>query len=188
MELRIGTVLIALTAAGACASSGADTATLPEAASPVRISGPRGGIGSTEIHNDPRIVSRTVAAPLDSVWAALPAVYRALQIEGAAPDSAQLRYGAVDFTPRRIAGNRLSRFIDCGMGTTAMPKADEYDVTMSVITRLAAGDAATTVVTTSVTATAKQRAQSGNAVYCHSQGTLEADIVRHIVNELGSDS
>lgn len=184
ITFALALAVTACAGAGAGSSSGRE----PEAINPVRLTGPRGAMGGMELHNDPRFEPRTVTAPPQTVWAALPAVYRALQIEGAAPDSAQLRYGAVDFTPRRIAGNRLSRYIDCGMGTTAMPKADEYDVTMSVLTRLAAGDASTTMVTTSVTATAKQRAQSGNAVYCHSQGTLEAEIIQRLVTALGGET
>jgi hypothetical protein len=183
------TTLVLAVAVTACASGGAGASSgrEPEAISTVRLSGPRGSLGGTELHNDPRFEPRTVTASSQAVWAVLPAVYRALQIEGAGPDSAQVVFGAVDFTSRRIAGHRLSRYLDCGMGTTAVPKADEYEVTISVLTRLAAGDSSTTVVTTSVIGRAKPRAQSGNAVYCHSQGTLEADIVRHIVTELSID-
>ena len=184
MDLRIETVLIALGAVGACAPSGADTATLPEAASPVRISGQRGGIGSTEIHNDPRIVSRTVAAPVDSVWAALPTVFEALGIGQAGADPEQRVFGNPEFRPRRIDGQRLSRYVDCGLGITAVPKADDYEVTMSVLTRLTPATDGGTVVATTVGATGKPRGVSGNAVHCPSKGTLEARIVEGLHREL----
>jgi len=185
MDLRIGTVLIALGAVGACAPSGADTAPPPpQAAAPVRVSGPRGGIGSTEIHNDPSIVTRSVAAPVDSVRAALPTVFQALGIPQAGADPEQRVFGNPEFRPRRIDGERLSRYIDCGMGITAVPKADDYDVTMSVLTRLTPATNGGTVVATTVGATGKPRGVSGNSVHCPSKGTLEARIVEVLHREL----
>ena len=178
------TLLVGL-AGFACSAGGPPN---PEAINPVTLSGPRGSMGGVEVHNEPSISRETVTAAPDAVWGALPAVYRELEIAEAGADTAQLVYGAVDFTPRRIAGHRLSRYIDCGMGLTAVPKADEYAVTMSVLTRLAPGDGGTTVVTTSVIARAKQRGVSGNPVYCQSKGMLEAEIIRAVVTELSRGS
>jgi hypothetical protein len=185
MTSRLGTVLLALAATGACASSGSDAAPpAPETVKPVRISGSRGGIGSTEIRNEPRVVARTVAAPVDSVWRVLPHVYEVLGISEAGIDPEQKVFGNPGFRPRRIEGQRLSGYIECGTGVTAVPKADEYEVAMSVLTRLSPGDAGGTVIATTVEATGKPRSVSGNPVYCQSKGTLEARVAELVLRVL----
>lgn len=178
MVIRMATAVIAL-AAVACASSGSDvTRPAPETVKPVHISGARGGIGSTKIHNETRIVARTVPAPMDSVWRALPRVYEILGIAQTVIDPGQQAVGNLEFRPRRIEGQRPSWYIDCGAGATAVPKADEYEVTMSALTRLTPGEGGGTVIATTVEATAKPRAVSGNPVYCQSRGTLEARVAQ----------
>lgn len=185
MVSRMGTVLLALAATGACASSGSDaTPAASETVKPVRISGARGGIGSTEIRNEPRVVARTVPAPLDSVWRVLPRVYAILGIPQAGTDPEQKVFGNPEFRPRRIEGQRLSWYVDCGTGVTAVPKADEYEITMSVLTRLSPGEAGGTVLAMTVEATGKPRAVSGNPVYCQSKGTLEARVAELVLRVL----
>lgn len=178
MAIRTRVLLLSLAAAGACASPAPDTARpTPASVSRVGVTVSHGGLGSTEIRNDAGAVARTVAAPLDSIWAALPGVYETLGIAGAGADPEQKLYGNPAFKPRRIDGERLSRYIDCGRGVTAAPRADEFDVTMSVITRLAPAAGGGTLVTTTVQASGKPRAVSGNPVFCPSKGTLEALVV-----------
>ncbi|MGH7529330.1 MAG: hypothetical protein ACREMN_03020 [Gemmatimonadales bacterium] len=176
-------MLLAITGP-ACGSSGPPAARGPEPVTPVRISGRLGSMGGMELHNDPRLAHHKVAAPVNVVWRALPAAYRALGIPDAGADSAGRLFGAVDLTPRRLAGERMSHYLDCGFGITAVPRADAYEVTMAVITRVAVDDVGDTMLTTSVIATAKPRALSGNAVYCQSKGTLEAMIVERVLAAL----
>ena len=179
-----GWLVGALATAAACGSGARDPGQTPEAISPVRLSGPRGSMGGTEIHNDPRVRRDSVPAPLESVWRILPAVYADLGIADAGADTAQQVYGNPDFTPRRIGGERLSRYIDCGTGITAMPKADEYEVTMSVLTRVAAAAPGETALTTVVMARARARGHSANAVYCQSTGALETQVMARVIAAL----
>lgn len=175
---------LAVAAVSACGTAPAPAAA--PAPVPIHISGPGGAIARTQIRNDPGTVTRTIQAPLDQVWKAIPAAYEAVGIPGAAPDAAARAYGNLGFRPRRLDGGRLlSEFIDCGTGITAVPRADEYDVTMAVRTDVTPTADRATVVATTVQATGKPHAVSGNAVYCRSLGTLEARIYDLVLRASG---
>ncbi len=171
---KILTVL-ALAACGACASSGQGTGTQTVS----RVFMPGGG--GMEMHNEPGVGSRLVDAPLDSVWLALPRAYELLGIPDAGVDAERTVFGNPGYRPRRIEGERLSKYVDCGTGTTAVPNADQYVVTLSVLTRLTPGEGGGTMVVTTVEGTGKPRAVSGNPVYCQSIGTLEARVAQLVV-------
>ncbi len=171
-------MVLALAACGACASSGQGATQMgPETVSRVFIPGGSG----TEMYNEPGVGSRLVDAPLDSVWLALPKVYELLGIPDAGADSEQMTFGNLGYRARRVEGKRLSNYIDCGMGSTAIPKADDYQVTLSVLTRLTPGEDGGTMAVTTVEATGKPRAVSGNPVYCQSKGTLEARVAQLVL-------
>jgi hypothetical protein len=184
MDGRISTLLAAVLTA-ACASSGpATTQPAAETVSPVSISARHGGLADAELHNAPTAVARTVAASPDAVWRALPTVYERLGISEPGADSTQWAFGNQTFRPRRIEGERLSRFLDCGRGFTAAPRADEYEITLSVVTRLAPGEQGGTRIETTVVGSGKPRAVSGNPVHCRSLGTLEARIAELVAEVL----
>ena len=171
-------VVLALAACGACASSGQGaTQTDPGTVSRVFIPGG----GGAEMYNEPGVGSRLVDAPLDSVWLALPKAYELLGIPDAGVDAERTMFGNPGYRARRIEGERLSKYVDCGMGATAAPNADQYNVTLSVLTRLTHGEGGGTMVVTTVEATGKPRAVSGNPVYCQSKGTLEARVAQLVV-------
>ncbi|MCI0433264.1 MAG: hypothetical protein L0271_06405 [Gemmatimonadetes bacterium] len=96
-----------------------------------------------------------------------------LGIRGAGTDPGRRFYGSINFRPSRIEGKRLSSYIDCGMGPTATPKADEYEVSMRLTSAPRSTAETTTVVQTVLEATAKPRATAGQRVTCQSNGTLE---------------
>lgn len=162
-------LLATLSVTIACAPSYAPT---PETVS--RVTSP--GSGRVEIHNALSMVGRNVPAPMDSVWKVLPRVYEILGITEAAGDENGTTFGMIDFRPKRIEGKRLSTYIDCGMGATAVPKADTYEITMSLLTRLSATDDGHTRVETTVEASGKPRAVTGNPIYCQSNGVLESRV------------
>ncbi len=154
------------------------------AASPFHIEGAISSLGTTRILNDPRTVARTIAAPVAHVWGTLPGVYDTLGIADAGADEEAKVFGRLEFRPRRLDGRMLSTFLNCGMGATAVPKADDYDITMSVLTQVKPGGDGATILATTVLASGKPRAESGNAVYCDSRGTLEARIFDMVLRAL----
>jgi hypothetical protein len=109
------------------------------------------------------------------VWAALPAVFEQLEIDVTRQDPSAGVIGNDGYRARRIEGQRMSRYVDCGLGPTRS-NADEYDVTLAVLVRVSSGEEGGTLVTTSLDAFAKDRAVSGNSVHCTSYGTLERRI------------
>lgn len=158
----------------------------PEEISTVHVSSPAGSLGATEIRNAPNAQTRNVAAPMAAVWSALPAAFERLGIAAGA-DNDQKVFGNPEFRVKRIEGAMLSNFVDCGRGVTAVPLADDYDVTLSVLTRVSASGEGWSVMTTTVSGRAKPRAVSGASVYCQSTGKLERRIVDLVLQSLSRD-
>lgn len=173
-------------AVGACGTAGEGGAPPgPERQGTVTIDagsrGLTGELGGVVVYNEPGVGSRHVAAPLDSVLMALPAVYTTLGVPDHGIDPETRVYGNRNFRPRRIEGNRLSNYIDCGQGLTAVPNADEYAVTMLLVTALAPGEEGGTVVTTTLDATARPRGATGNPIHCQSKGELEMRVAQLVM-------
>ena len=163
----------------ACASSGPAT-TSREPRTVTRVTR---GAETVEIFSHGRGVARLVAAPVDSVWLALPKVYDRLEIPVAVSDRGQWTFGNPRYRAHRIEGNLLSQYLDCGRGLGA-PYADQYSVTLSVLTRLTEAEGGTMVVTT-VDGSAKPRDVSGNSGSCTSKvGRLELRLAELIVEVL----
>ncbi len=145
-----------------------------------------GGAPMAEVRyiRDRELVVRSVDASPEEVWAALPAVYAELEIPLTVRDPATRTLGNGGFRPRRIAGKRRSTFVDCGYGITATPYADQYQVTMSVVTRVRVGEDGATVVETELTGTAKPRDVSGGVLTCNTKGVLERTILERLRERL----
>lgn len=142
------------------------------------------GAASLEMYNQAGVESRTVPVPAATVWPTLQGVYAQLEIPVTLIDPQAREFGNPAFSPRRVAGERLNSFIDCGTGMTG-PLANQYDVDMAVVTRLEVVAPDTTRVTTVVDAFARSRTTSGNQVHCQSREVLEARIVALVAGRLG---
>ncbi len=179
-------VLLAVIA-GACAPAGEGAAPAPgpeQRSSVTIVKGSRGltgMLGGVVVHNEPGVGARHVDARMDSVLLTLPQVYGLLGIPDHGVNPEGTLYGNLEFRARRIEGNRLSNYIDCGQGTTAVPNADGYQVTMLVVTALAPGEDGGTTVTTTVDATGRPRAVAGNPVHCQSKGELEMRVAELVM-------
>ncbi len=166
-------MVLVLAACGACAGGPDAARPGPEPEPRVSISTAPGSMGGLRLYNEASVGVRHVEFPMDSVLLGLAQVYEMLGIPDHGVNPAGTEYGNPSFRGRRIEGKRLSRYIDCGMGVTAIPNADDYQVTLMVLSRVSAADEGGTMVVTTVDATAKPRAVSGNPVHCQSKGTLE---------------
>lgn len=165
----------------ACSSSGRnppDAAPIPTQT--VRVSGQPGlgqGVSSSvrlSAAND--IAADTIGAPLDSVWRALPEVYRALVIPTNLLDTDLRQLGTSGTRVyRRLGQSPLRRLLDCG-STQIGPNADSYDILLAATTTLRRLDAATTIVTTSVQATGRPMQHGGSDVVCRTRGELERQV------------
>lgn len=181
MSVRMA-VAICSTVLTACASGSGDRpAPAPETRTSVTVSGAFGNLGNTPTFTEPGVGSRVVPAAVDSVWEVLPRVYEQLGIPEPGEDRARMTFGSQAFRARRVEGERLSRYIDCGMGPTAVPNADSYQVALTVLTTLSRAGDGGTEVTTMVDANARPRAVAGNPIHCQSKGVLEMRVAQLVL-------
>jgi len=171
------TVLVGLLLTAGCASSGAGD--VPVGAGRDRtttvISG-RNYSRSTRAISEDQSVEGLMLATRDYGWSRLPAIFEELGIEVTYSNPAAYTMGNQGTRVRRIGGERPSRYLDCGYGSTAQPYADDYEVTMALMVNLVAAEDGT-LVTVRVEGSAKPRTVSGHAVNCSSKGTLERRIL-----------
>lgn len=164
----------------ACTSQVSQVPIGPETTSTVTIETDQ---SSTELRitpTRPHAHSSVALAPVEQAWAALPGAYAALGIRPAGvQDPAARRYGAGPVTLRRINGERVSRFVDCG-STMSIPNADSYAVTFRIVTQLIPDATGATRVQTVLEATARPRDTAGNTVDCTSTGYAERLIVQKL--------
>ena len=112
-------------------------------------------------------------APPEQVWIVAPSLFEELGIEINYKIPSARAIGNTNFRVRRIGGARNSRYLDCGYGRTAVPNADGYEVTGSLISTFRSGEDGTTIMETLFTASARAREVSGGNVGCTSKGALE---------------
>jgi hypothetical protein len=75
-------------------------------------------------------------------------------------------------TGGKVNGQRVSRYLNCGIDPMGVSRSDRYNVKMSLMTQVAAaGD--NSVLRTAVTGEATQRGVSAVPVVCTSTGELE---------------
>jgi hypothetical protein len=122
-------------------------------------------------------VRATIAAPPARAWSALHSAYGDAGIPVANPDSAGLTVANPRFVvSRRMAGQPISTFFECGRAVGGTPLADTYRITVNVSSTLvpAAGGAE---LRTAATASAQNLdGASREPVVCHSTGGLETRI------------
>ncbi len=172
--------VLAIAVAG-CASSqgGRLQGAGPDRETRMRLEG-----SEVRVVHDPNVRAYVVSASVDEVWLALGLVYQHLEVPVAMSDPVTHRLGNLRFRPRRIGGERLSTYLDCGRGITAVPNADEYTVTMSLVTALKSEEERQTLLVTEIDAAAQPRAVSGPAVHCTSKATLERRIAELVAQQL----
>jgi hypothetical protein len=128
----------------------------------------------------------TVPATATAVWGVLDGIFDQLGIDVSFVDASAGTIGTENFRPRSIEGVRLSRWLDCGMGTV-QANADAHQVTLSVFVQLLPAQNGTTVRTT-VDAYSRDRSQSGGSIHCVSHGRLERRIPELVMERLGLEA
>lgn len=142
----------------------------------VRVTGTgTSGVSSSAVRVTPSydVAFDTIYASVDSIWAALPAIYTALSIPLTTADPQTLRFGNEGMKIRRRLGETsLIKLLDCGR-TQIGQNADSYEIVMSVVTTLARAGIHTTVVSTGVEASGKPMQFGGSETRCRTKGELE---------------
>lgn len=180
-------------AASACApaSSGAGSTPPPEATvNRDALAANRGGVvAEAEVEAEYATAAKVVAHDAARAWSAAPRAYQALGIPAAVLDAGGRVFGNDRFAPgRRLLGQPLSVFLDCGVDQMGASQADTYTVTLDVRTRVAAAGAGQAELRTTLGATARPRTGStSGATRCTSRGLLEQRINTAIGVELARD-
>lgn len=180
-----------LVALAACASSGARPAGAAEDLEGSRVqtailqNASGGAVGVNMVANTS--VNRVVvpAAP-DAAFQALSGAYGRLNITVTDLNQAARTLGNPTFKARRRIGDVATmRALDCG-GDTGMPNAETYQLTLSIRSRVIAGEVpGTSVVESTVEGTGRSPTTAASSdVRCSSLGALEkriGDLVKEIL-------
>lgn len=168
----------------ACAPRNAPPSTTPNLIN-MTVTGQNIRTRNVDLRHESSVGQRTVAASIPDVWAVLPGVFAQLEIETTQIDSSEGVIGNPSFRPRRIEGERLSRFLDCGRAF-GREYADAYAVTLGVLVQLAPSADDGTIVMTVLDAYARDPSQGSNSVHCITWGSLERRIGDLVVERLAS--
>jgi hypothetical protein len=173
------TLVTAATAAllGACASASTQASTHTN-----RVIDTNAGVRETD--RVPVTNATTVNASPAATLAALAAAYSDLEIEVKLRDSRTGEVGNRNFAKMyRLAGHPLSAFVGCGW-TTVGPAADNYRVTMSLVSRVTPNGSGSNVETR-LTAYAEDISSSKGTVACETRGTLEMRLHELAIKQAG---
>ncbi len=110
----------------------------------------------------------------------LEAVYQEMGIPVNLENIGEASIGNRGFQTKRLDGNRLSAFLDCGYGVTAEPYADVYDVTLAIQSRVEPGESGGSWVETVVVAWARARNTRGHPIRCDTKQELEKRIIHEL--------
>jgi len=156
----------------ACAAGSGGTGVQQET---VRVVDAGGGVQMRTFHTA-GWVTQDVAAPLDAVWSALPAVHDSLGIPVTARDESSRTIGNDGLNVRRRLGRvGLQRYLDCG-STQGGPNAETYEVHLSVRTQVLPAATGSSRVSSTVQAQARPVNFAGDWIRCTSKNTLEKAI------------
>lgn len=144
-----------------------------------------GGYAPVDLYNEPSIRKFTVDAAPRAAWGVLGHTYDQLGIPIEYADPAANGIGNPGYSARRIGGDRMAAFLDCGSDFSG-PLANQHEITLTVVTTLAPAGPESTEVTTLVDAWGKPRAVSGNPIHCVSKGVLERRIAESVAEALNT--
>ena len=135
------------------------------------------GVFRTQVNNESGARSTAMSVPVEQVWAALPEAYAALKLVVTTRLDAERTLGAQNVRVRyELGGQRLSRYVSCGTGLVSGDAADSYEVTLDVVSVVAAASEGGTSLQSSLRAVARPLQTSGDPVQCATTGRLEQRI------------
>ncbi|HLV26481.1 MAG TPA: hypothetical protein VKZ41_09215 [Gemmatimonadales bacterium] len=173
-------LVVLLSAMGISACGGSRSVRDTETRAPTIITDADGN--TEQIETTRSLTTHTVVLemPMETAYRRLLAAYDVLGIEANAMSERERFVGARNLRLRRRLGNRrLSTLLNCGAGMTG-PNADQYEITLSIISELRPAGTAATQLTSRIDATARPMGVSGNTVYCSTTGRLETEIAETV--------
>lgn len=158
--------------ASGCASASGGLASQASTPRTVDMSG-AGNVSLTYRSDASRARTFALNAPVETVWAALPDVFRMLEVEAGVVNPSGRVFGNPNLRVRgRLAGTRPSEFLDCGKNPIGVPLATNEPLQLSIITGLVPASDGVTRVEVRVQGMATAGASSAQAS-CDTTGKLE---------------
>lgn len=159
-----------------CAPAGNQTvSTRPPSLSQVQ------GGWDVRVDNSMAVSADRVEAPVDRVWAVLPAVYQSAGIEVASVDPETHTLGNLRVRlPRQMGDERLGHYLDCGTTHMGTPVSEAYRVEADIRTTVVPVEGGSEL-RTGIAAFAKNPTGTSEGTYtCSSTGRLEALIAETV--------
>lgn len=148
---------------------------------PMIVDLPGGRAWVMDLVRDDETTTALIAAAPDAVWRHVPAVYGVI---GLGPESWSLldpgarQIAVQNHRVRRLAGERLSRFLRCG-GGLGSPKADRGETQVGLATWLEPAEGGT-LLHTRLVGTARGGGASTGVIRCTSTGELERILTEQV--------
>lgn len=182
--------LLALLLTTACASKGAATSEeAVQVQQSTRIVTP--GVSTSSVVQTRTVTEDAVRASLlpgapERVWDALPVVYADLKLPLTLRSQGDRQLGSQGRRVRgSLGGVRMSLLFSCGAAAGGGEAADSYELSLDLVTQVAAGPtAAESVLRTFATAVARPMMTSGEPVRCVSTGRLEERVAAAVRQQL----
>ena len=183
------TAVLLLAALSACATTTpADraTGTAPRTATIHQSGTPLQSRLFVELPSEYSAVTEEIPAPPAQAWQALVNVYGDLGIPVTSVDQATRQIGNAGFdVKRQMAGQPVSRWLDCGRGAGGVIRADRDRIHALIISTIIANPDGSSTVRTGIQARAHdESANANNAVPCTSNGMLERHIATRVKTRL----
>ena len=172
--MRLAAVAPLLFAFAGCATSSATPGLGRGDDQMVGVQGRSGAVSRVDVRTEDQTRAGNLAMDYERAWALLPTLLQDLGLSVGSIDPSTGRVSHRGERVRRINGKRMSEYLDCGMGSTAQPYANLYEVALGYEVVMRRSQRTGIVeVEMRVEATAKPQDVSGNALRCTSEGTLE---------------
>ncbi|MFI5229731.1 MAG: hypothetical protein ACHQWU_11725 [Gemmatimonadales bacterium] len=173
--MRYSILLIALCG---CASTGASTS---DDSTPRQATILTGGDSPTLLADQPHATAADIAASPTEVWSAAEKVYAAMEIPVTVENPRAHQLGNANFyKTHQLAGESMTRFVDCGSGMDGA-KAASYRIYMSLLTTIDAdGKGGSTVKTTFVPMGQDLSGGSTDRIPCGTTGRFEQLVLDQI--------
>jgi hypothetical protein len=177
LAAQLMTATFALIAGCASGSGGGSIPTSRTVEERVSLDSPGGGDLMLRLTHDVSGYTDTVAVASGPAWAALMRAYGTigLAITASDPSKRLLASGPLR-VHRRLGGQALSQYLDCGSSLTG-DNADQYEITLRVASEIEPAGAQS-IVRSQVTATAVAVGSSNSPMRCSSKLNLERRIAR----------
>lgn len=178
--MRLSFLFLALLLAG-CASGSSDGQMLGSGVQAAASDNPTGTGG--EFHLPPDLVTATLEVPVsaDVAWSTLKAVYQELKIPTPEVSESSKTLRNLRFVvSRRLGGQRLSRYLDCGRSATG-PNANTHRLELEIASRVVSLGEGKSRIDTEIAGTGMNiEGTSNTRVLCTSTHQLELRIAGRV--------